>query len=434
MLEILKNTLEYLSQRIIAKFDPDIVAITGSVGKTSAKEAVFSILANSPSLVSGSNRILSRKTSANMNNELGMPLAIIADWRKKCLDLVSRHQPAKTKRIRKTIFWLKVIVVGFWKIMFGAKKNYPKSLVLEYGADRPGDIKKMLKIARPKIGIITAIGQTPSHIEFYNDVDELAKEKFKLVESLFSSGWAILNFDDEMVMNLRERVKSQIITFGFNEGADVKIFNFENRSIDGKPEGIFFKIDYKGSVIPISIKNVFGRAQAYAVASAFAVGIIYNLNLVEIAGLIEKYYVPEKRRMNLLQGVKETWIIDDSYNAAPLSVAEALLTLKDLNVSGKKIVVLGDMLELGKYSIGAHENIGKMAGETADVLITVGPRAKFIAEKAKEAGLSAESIFSFDEASKAAARVQEIINEGDLILIKASRGIGLDKVVDEIKL
>lgn len=430
--------MEYLAQRIIAKFQPDIVGITGSAGKTSAKEAIYSVLANSSTLkFSFAQNKVASKSKGNLNNELGLSLNIINDWKYETLKIVSRSQPAGTNKIGKIFFWLRAILAGYCKIIFAQIKKIPKILVLEYGADRPGDIKKLLKIARPKIGVISAIGETPVHVEFYEGVEEVAKEKFKLIDTLPVNGWAVLNFDDEMVMNLRERAKAQVITFGFNEGADVKISSFENRSENDRPEGIFFKIQYQGNIIPVTIKNVFGRPQAYAVGAAFAVGVIYNLNLVEIAGLIEKYYVPEKRRMNLIQGIKETWIIDDSYNASPLSMAEALSTLKDLKVSGRKIAVLGDMLELGQYSVDAHENIGKMAGEIADILITVGSRAKFIAAKAKETGngkfIDNENIFSFDVFGEALEPVQLMIKKGDLILIKASRGIALDKIVDEIK-
>ncbi len=436
--EILRGSLEFLSQRIIDKFQPDVIAITGSVGKTSAKEAIYAVLADSGTLRGlYNNRPIARRSKGNLNTELGASLAIINDWKESSLKLVSRGQPAGTRKFAKLLFWLRVISAAKFKIAFGKIKNYPKFLVLEYGADRPGDIKKLLRLARPKISVITAIGNTPVHIEFYENAENVAREKFRLVDALPASGYAVLNFDDEMVMDLvEEKPKTQTVTFGFGEGADVKIFNFENRSDESRPEGIFFKIQHKGNVIPVTIKNVFGKAQAYGVAAAFAVGTIYNLNLVEIAELIERYYVPEKRRMNLLQGVKETWIIDDSYNASPLAMQEALATLKDLK-AGRKIAVLGDMLELGQYSVEAHEQIGKIAGDAADILITVGPRGKFIAEKAKESDKDKwkenGNIFSFDIADEALAPIQAMIQKGDLILIKASRGIGLDKVVDEIK-
>ena len=441
IINLLKSILGYLSRMIISKFRPDIIAVTGSVGKTSAKEAIYAVLAHSYSLhKTNKDHWLVRRSRGNLNNELGMPLAIIANWKDDLLDLISRGQPSGTKRFRKAVFWFNAVVAAVFKIIFGQKEHYPNALILEYGADRPSDMKKMLKIAVPNIGVVTAIGQIPVHVEFYQNPEEVAKEKFKLIDSLPGGGRAVLNFDDEMVMRFKEKTKVQVITFGFGEGADVKISNFENRSVyvstplgsNYRPEGIFFKIEHQKNIIPVTVKNVFGRAQAYSVAAAFAVGIIYSINLVEIAELIERYYLPAKHRMNLIQGIKDSWIIDDSYNASPLSMKEAVETFKDLKAV-RKIAVLGDMLELGKYSVESHESIGKMVADAADYLITVGLRGKFIAEKAKESGMSSKYVFSFDTVEESLVAIQNLVKSGDLILVKASRAIGLDKVVEEIK-
>ncbi|MDI6717582.1 MAG: UDP-N-acetylmuramoyl-tripeptide--D-alanyl-D-alanine ligase [Patescibacteria group bacterium] len=461
MIIILQKILKVLSKAIIRKYRPEIIAVTGSVGKTSAKRTIFSVLSNMNHLtLIDKMELCVRSSEGNFNNELGVPLTIIGDWAESDLKLVSRGQPKNTKKIQKTFFWLKVILTGIFEIIFRNRK-YPRIIILEFGADRPGDIKYLLKIAKPKLGIITAIGDIPVHVEFYDDVEDVVKEKLKIVEALPSSGFAVLNCDDEMVMKMKDKTGAQAITFGFNEEADMKISNFENYSVpltslgqapsvnseqvssviamagrassrQVRPGGISFKIEYKGSFVPVNLKNVFGKAQAYSVASAFAIGTIYGLNLVEIAELIERHYIPAKQRMNLIEGIKETWIIDDSYNASPLSIKEALMTLGDLE-SERKIAVLGDMLELGKYSIEAHEDAGKMVREVADILITVGPRGKFIAEKAKLNGMSYSSVFSFDTVNESLKTIQDLSRPGDLILVKASRAIGLDKVVEEIR-
>ena len=228
------------------------------------------------------------------------------------------------------------------------------------------------------------------------------------------------------------------MTFGFNDGADVKIINYLptgdlSKGGELKPDGISFKIDYQGSVVPITIKNTFGRAQTYSAAIAACVGLIYNMNLVEISESLSLNYKPVKGRMNLLKGIKDTLIIDDSYNAAPLSMQAALETFRDLPAE-RKIAVLGDMLELGKYSIEAHESIGKLTGGIVDILLTIGPRGKFIAEGAEKSGMPKNHILTFDTAKEAAKELQELTRKGDLVLIKASRAIGLDKVVEEIAL
>lgn len=418
---------------IIWNYQPEIIAITGSVGKTSAKDAIFAVLSKKgESSLSEKERWRVRKSQGNFNNEIGTPLNIIGEWSDEDLRLISRETPAGTKRVQKAMFWLRVLGAAAAHVVMPRSKQYPQVLVLEYGADRQGDIKYLLGIARPKIGVVTAIGDTPSHLEYYPDVEAVAREKVKLIESLPAGGWAILNHDDELVRGMKEKTRARVKTFGFDEGADVRISNFEIQSVDGRPEGIAFKIEHEGSFVPVTVKNVFGRAQAYSIAIAFSVGTTFGLNLVEIAELVERYYVPAKRRMNLVEGIKGCWIIDDSYNAAPLSVKEALMTVKDLVVA-RKIAVLGDMLELGKLSVEAHESIGKMVPGIIDVLFTVGPRGKFIAEAAIKGGMDKKNVRAFDTVDEALPEIQNLVTEGDLVLVKASRAMALDRVVEEIR-
>ncbi len=449
--KILKFVLKQLAKLIIWRFQPRVIAITGSVGKTSAKEAIYAVLEQ------GKLRV--RKSEGNLNNELGVPLAIIGspagEWKEEELKLISRDTPVGKKKLRKLLFWLKVIISALISFIYQRKSAYPQVLILEYAADRPGDIKYLLEIAKPFIGIITAVGEIPVHVEFFSGPEAVAREKARVVESLSANGFVVLNFDNEAVMNMKERTRAKIITFGFNENADVKISNFENRlharinadetqinadSIRVNPRndlresalgGVSFKIEYAGSFVPVILKNVFGRAQAYAAAVAACVGLIFDMNLVEISEALSANYRPVEGRMNLLKGIKSTYIINDAYNASPLSMEEALKTLGDLPAE-RKIAVLGDMLELGKYSIEAHESIGRLAGETVDVLITVGPRAKFIAESAEATGLDKSKILIFNTTTEACQAVQDLIKKGDLILIKASRAVGLEKIVEEI--
>jgi len=422
-IKILKWKLKILAKLTVWHFKPKVVAITGSVGKTSTKEEIYAVLKDYYRV---------RKSQGNLNNELGIPLAIIGSWSEKDLKIVSREEPAGKKKLRKAFFWTKAILSGFFSLIFLRKSAYPEILVLEYAADRPGDIRYLLDIARPDVSIITAIGEVPVHVEFFSGPEAVLREKSKIVEYLSASGFAVLNFDNELSLSAKERTRGRIITFGFNEGADVKISNFENRSEENEPAGISFKIEYGGSFVPTVIRNVFGRAQAYAAAAATCVGLIFDLNLVEIAESILKNYEPVKGRTNLIKGIKETYIIDDAYNASPISMKEAINTLTDLP-GKRKIAVLGDMLELGKYSIEAHEAVGKSVAKLVDVLVTVGPRGKFIADAARGAGLPRHKVISFDTSGEAAKSVQSLIRKGDLILIKASRGINLDKVVEEIK-
>lgn len=407
-----KENLQQYLQRIIRrlaiwtirKYEPGVIAVTGTVGKTSTKEAIYAVLKTHRRV---------RRNSGNFNNEIGLPLTILGDWQK----------------IEGKYFWLKVICLSVLRLLF--RFRYPELLILEYAADKPGDIKYLLDIAKPQIGVITAIGDIPVHVEFYSGPEAVAREKSKVIESLSAVGLAILNYDDETVWGLRDRTRAHLMTYGFSDGAIMRITNFEIRMDGDRPAGIAFKLNYAGSFVPVRLDGCFGKAQVYVAAAAASVGITFGLNLVKIAEALLEYEVPS-RRGKLVEGIKHTWIIDDTYNASPLSMEAAIHTVRDLKVN-RKIAVLGDMLELGKYTNEAHEHIGGLAPKVFDILFTVGARAKFIAEGAKENGMAQKNIYSFDTAEEAGLEVQKLIKKGDLILVKASRAIQLDKVVEEIR-
>lgn len=401
--------VKFLAIKTLKKYNPGIVAVTGTVGKTSTKDAIYSILRHQRRV---------RANQGNFNNELGLPLTILGDY----------------KEIKGVFFWPKVIWQSFINLI--KKSDYPEILILEYAADRPGDIRYLLSIARPQISVVTAVGDIPVHVEFYSGPDAVAREKSRIVEALPSTGFAILNYDDESVYRMREKTRAHSMTFGFNEGAELRIINFENLSeelpLGGfKPAGIAFKLEHNRNFVPIRLRNVYGRAQAYAIAAAASVGLAFGINLVRIAEAIQ-FYEPPHSRMKLLPGIKNTYIIDDSYNASPLSMHAAIDTIKDLKAK-RKIGVLGDMLELGNHTNAAHEFIGRLCPKVLSILITVGLRAKFIADAAIKAGLKSDHVYSFDTADQAKLEVQGLLEKGDLILIKGSRAMQLDRVVKEIQ-
>lgn len=433
LVKLLKFILKKLAQFTIKRYQPIVIAVTGNVGKTSTKLAIASVLKEIKRV---------RTSGGNLNNDLGLPLTIIGDWGENKLKLVSHDTPPGEKKLQKIIFWLNVLLYGVFNIIFPRRLKYPEVLVLEYGADRPGDIKYLLEIAQPHISVITAIGDIPVHVEFFSGPEELAKEKSRIIECLSVGDFAVLNCDDLSVINLRERTRAKVITFGFSNEADVKIVRFEtkaevNRFSQSKnqkvrPLGISFKLEHLGAFVPVRLDGVFGRAQAYASAAAACVGIIFGLNLVKISENL-KNYKPASHRMELLAGINQSYLIDDSYNASPLSMEAALETLKSLPAR-RKIVVLGDMLEIGKYTIAAHERIGKLASSIADVIITIGPRAKFIADAAmRRAGFRRTNILSFNTAEEAIQPLISLIKRGDLILIKGSHAMQLEKIVEKIK-
>jgi len=406
---------------MILRYRPGIIGVTGSVGKTSTKLAIAAVLGPSRR---------TRFSRGNLNSKLGLPIAIIGDFPEEELKLISRDTQAGEKKVAKTFFWLKVISVGLLNLI-RKKRDYPEILVLEFGADKPGDLKELLEIARPNISVITAVGDVPAHVEFFAGPKEVAREKSRLIEQLPSAGFAILNCDDDTVMGLKDRTRAHVVTFGFQKGAEMRIMNFVNVIENGKPAGVSFKMEYGGSSVPVKIHGAFGRVQAYASAAAATVGLIFGINLIKISEAL-KSYKPAPGRMELLAGTKGTTIIDSSYNASPLSMHVALDTLRDLP-GKRKIAVFGDMLELGEYSIEAHERVGKMAAQVADVLVTVGIEAKLIAETARKNGLSKKNIKSFDSADEALDAVQNLIKKGDLILVKGSHDMELGKIVEAIR-
>ncbi|MCR4328525.1 MAG: UDP-N-acetylmuramoyl-tripeptide--D-alanyl-D-alanine ligase [Patescibacteria group bacterium] len=417
---ILRGSLALLARLTIWRFSPGVVGVTGSVGKTSAKIAIAAVLRSGRRV---------RAARGNLNNDFGLPLTILGDWSERDAVLVSR-EGSRGHLFRKSWFWCRVLCGSVVRLIFYPKKSYPEILVLEYGADKPGDIKYLLSIARPSVAVITAVGTIPVHVEFYSGQEEVAREKARLIEALPAAGFAVLNHDDNTVMRLQERTRAHVTTFGFEKGSEVILTRFEHRIIDGRPVGVSFKIEHIKSFVPVRIDGVFGRAHAYAAGAATAVGLIFGMNLVAISESLQ-HYVSAPGRMDLKKSVRDSYLLNDSYNASPLSMRAALATLRDLP-GKRKIAILGDMLEVGKYAIDAHREVGRFAEKCADILITVGPRGKFIAEAAMRAGMHRDKVMSFDEAEEVIPMIDEELRTGDLVLVKGSHAMLLDQIAKAI--
>lgn len=410
--EIMRKALELILQ-ILAKlylwrYRPKVVAVTGNAGKTSTKEAIAAVLKSGWRV---------RASGGNLNNELGVPLVILGNWAGRYYETGGGIG-----------FWLAVLIQGLAGLIF--YPAYPQILVLEYGADRPGDIEKLTGRFKPHIGVVTVIGEMPVHVEYFSAPEMLAREKAKLISVLQSGDSAILNFDDELVLEMRKKARSKVLTFGFNEKADIQVSNFDFRvGFNQEPLGVSFKLHHQESFVPVKIDGSLGKSQAWAAAAAAAVGLVLGMNLVAISEALSFYHGPAGR-LKTLKGVKNSFIVDDTYNASPAAMILALETVKNLPAK-RKILVLGDMLELGKYSIIAHQRTGNLAGTFTDWLITVGAQAKFIAEAAGNQ-MSKNRILTFDTSDEAKLAVQELLNEGDLILVKGSQGMRMEKIVEEI--
>lgn len=401
--EILIFILRILARLTLWRYKPIIVGVTGSVGKSSAKEAIFSVLKKKFSV---------RRNYKNYNNEIGVPLTIIG------------AEGGKSSPLK----WLLVFIRGLAGIIF--TKNYPKILVLEMGADKIGDISYLISFVPCQVGVITTIGEIPVHVEFFQTPEQVVKEKAKLISCLSPTGWAVLNFDDERVKKISQQSRAKTITYGFSEEADLRASNLEISLEDLTNAHLSFKIEYQGSIMPFRLENILGKHQIYSVLAAVAVGLVFGMNLVEISQALKEYSSPAGR-MRLIAGIKNSWLIDDTYNSSPSATLAALETLSQIK-NGRKIAVLGDMLELGAYAEEAHRRVATSAAQKADLFLAVGERAIFMADQAKKEGMDERKVFYFASSEDAGKKLQDLIEEGDIILVKGSQGVRMEKIVKEI--
>lgn len=396
---------------ILKKYKPRVVGITGSVGKTSSKEAIYAVL---------SNHFRVRKTEKNYNNEIGLPLTIIG---------VESGERSFWKWLGISFKWLAFVIFPL---------KYPEILILEMGADRPGDIEYLTNFIQCEASVITEI--SGSHLEYFKTVDKIAQEKWTLVNKLAPKGFAGINLDNPKLKKLVSQNKREditFLTFGFSDEADIcatdVLYNYSNGENDDVKEikGLSFKLNYKGTSIPVRLNNILARHNIYAALSAVAVGLVFKLNLVEIAGALENFSMPTGR-MNLISGIKNTSIIDDTYNSSPISAISALDVLKNINAS-RKIAVLGDMLELGVEMESGHRDVAKKFLEIKNgIYFAVGERMQFAVEELKKHNINQNRLFVFSDPMNAGKKLKEIIEPGDLILVKGSQGMRMEKVVEEI--
>ncbi len=401
----IKQWLAFFSQKIIAKHKPLIIGITGSVGKTSTRHAIAAALSAKYSL---------REPEKNYNNEIGIPLTIIGA---KGLDEGGLHIAGFN------FGWLRVFAkaLNVWLL----PSDYPKVLVLEYGIDHPGEMDLLLKIAQPKIAVLTTIGV--SHKEHFPNNEAIAHEKGKMAASLPSNGIFIYNADDVHVKEQTKRTKAHLLSYGRNDG-EVHLEKFEENLSLNPSTKIFVKSPIRD--LKISIPAV-GAAHVDAVLAAMAVceALQVDTELI-LKGMATYRGVPG--RLNILSGIKKSILIDDTYNAAPLSMREALNLLGRFPVS-HKVAVLGDMLELGDDTDSAHEEMGKItASLNLEELVTVGDLGKKIAESAKQAGMPEDKILSFDTSDEAKSIVLNNLKAESVVLIKGSQGVRMEKITKEL--
>lgn len=372
-----ENSLAALQQ--VARFwrrklDLRVVGITGSVGKSTTKEVIAEVL---------SQRYRTLKSPGNLNNEIGLPLTI--------LRLGTGYERA----------------------------------VLEMGFYVPGEIAFLCDIALPQIGVVTNVGTV--HAERAGSQEVIARGKSELVQALPASpdGVAVLNYDDPWVRPMAEKTKARIFYYGLDPDADLWADDVEGLGL----EGIRFRLHYRKETLHVRVPMI-GQHSVHTALRAAAVGLVDGLTWQEIISGLRSSHT--QLRLVAVRSQSGALLLDDTYNASPESTLAALNLLSELD--GRKVAVLGDMLELGPYEQQGHELVGVRAAEVAEMLVTVGERGHMIAAAARRAGLRSDKVVEFENTEQAVEWLRDHLTGKDVVLVKGSHGIRMDRIVTALEI
>jgi UDP-N-acetylmuramoyl-tripeptide--D-alanyl-D-alanine ligase len=367
------SALQQIARYWRRKLDLRVIGITGSVGKSTTKEMATEVL---------STRYRTLKSPGNLNNEIGLPLTL--------LRLSSGHQRA----------------------------------VLEMGFYVPGEIAFLCDIALPQVGVVTNIGTV--HAERAGSQEAIARGKAELVQALppAPEGVAILNFDDPWVRKMEEKTKARVFFYGLSPEAHLWADNVIGLGLDG----IRFRLHYAGETLHVKIPLI-GRHSVHTALRAAAVGLAEGMNWQEILEGLNQGHT--QLRLAAVRSETGALLLDDTYNASPESMLAALNLLDELD--GRKVAVLGDMLELGPYERGGHEMVGLRAAQVANILLTLGERAHIFAEAARRAGMKKSSILEFDEFDPLVDWLKNNLKKDDAVLIKGSHGLRMDRITSQLE-
>jgi len=371
---LVDNTLAALQQ--IAHFwrrklDLRVIGITGSVGKSTTKEVVAEVLEQ---------RYCTLKSPGNMNNEIGLPLTILRLGR-----------------------------------------GYERA-VLEMGFYVPGEIAFLCKIALPEIGVVTNIGTV--HAERAGSQEDIFRGKSELVQALPANGVAVLNLDDPWVCKMAELTHARVFFYGLDPAADLWADKVEGLGL----EGIRFRLHYQHEILHVQVPMI-GQHSVHTALRAAAVGLADGLTWQEILDGLRQGHA--QLRLTAVRTDRGALLLDDTYNASPESMLAALNLLAELG--GHKVAVLGDMLELGQYEKQGHEMVGVRVAQVADTLVTVGRRGHIIATAARRAGLRSRRITEFENHDEAIAHLRKSLTKEDVVLVKGSHGIRMDRIVTALE-
>jgi UDP-N-acetylmuramoyl-tripeptide--D-alanyl-D-alanine ligase len=355
-----------------SKLDIRVIGVTGSVGKSTTKELIAAVL---------STRYRTLKNEGNLNNEIGLPLTI--------LQLTPGDERA----------------------------------VLEMGFYVPGEIALLCDIARPQIGVVTNIGTV--HAERAGSQEAIARGKAELVEALPGDGVAVLNYDDPLVREMKAKTKARPFFYGLSSDADLWADEIESQGL----EGVHFRLHYRRETLHARVPMI-GRHSVHTALRAAAVGVVDGLTWQEIFNGFRRGRT--QLRLAAVRAASGSLILDDTYNASPESMLAALNLLEEME--GRRIAVLGDMLELGQYERQGHEMIGLRAAQVARILLTLGTRAHIIAEAARNAGMKPSHIQEFEQLELLVAWLKENLTPRDTVLIKGSHGLRMDRITAALEL
>jgi UDP-N-acetylmuramoyl-tripeptide--D-alanyl-D-alanine ligase len=369
------RALQELGRSVRRESAAKVVAITGSAGKTTTKETIAALLEGSFTVV---------KNPGNLNNHLGLPLSL----------LELRH---------------------------GAD-----IAVMELGMNHAGEIRVLVGLAEPDVRVWTNVGD--AHIGNFGSADAIAAAKAEILDGAGRDAVFVANADDPRVMRYAARFPGRVITFGYGEGADVRAVNVVELGLGGMHATLKTRTAEARMMVPL-----LGRGNLANVLCAVAVASELGVPLADVVTRVARL-APARRRGEVRVLGRGVTVVDDSYNSSPTALRRSLETLASERTRGRRVAVLGEMLELGDLSLAMHEDCGRVAAAAGlDLLVTVGgPPAQALGRTAVDAGMSAAAVHHAATSVEAADLVARLVTPGDVVLVKGSRGVKTDLVVDRL--
>lgn len=374
--------LQTLARAVREEWSGPVIGITGSAGKTATKELTAHVLA------AGGATVI--KSLGNYNNAYGLPLSV--------LQLISA----------------------------GARLEAVDYLVLEMGMSAPGEIAHLCSIAQPDVGVVTLVAAV--HLEFFPSVEAIAEAKAELVDHLQETGVAILNLDDPLVARMRFRRLISARTFGITESADVRATDIELRGL----QGVRFTLQTPRGAVAVE-SPLLGRHNIYNALAAATIADYYEVPLPLIAESLSQA-VPIPKRGEVIRFPQGFIVINDAYNSNPRALKEMVATLCAMNSVARRIVVAGEMLELGERAPELHRECGReMARRGVDMVIGVRGLAREIVEGARQEAMPFRDTYFCETPEAAAQLLFDNLQDGDLVLLKGSRGVQMERVIEELR-